>query len=765
MGTSGLLSLAFSISICGALPDARHDLTYNHLADRWDEAVPLGNGMVGALVWQDGDIIRFSLDRADLWDLRPIEEFQRPEFRFSWVIDQTLHGDFKLVQQLIDQPYNLNAAPTKIPAGRLEFDASQLGKVESVRLSLANALCTVKWDSGVVLETFVHATKPVGWFRFSGLIQNIEPHIDPPAFGGLEELSKEEIEKMPKNDLRRLGYPAPNLHAEKFENHYIQQGWGDSRFAVHCAWQSGEAGSLEGVWSIVSSEASSNPSSDARQNVREALQRTYATDFAEHAAWWKSYWWKGTISLPDPIIETQWYREIYKFGAASRKGAPPISLQAVWTADDGRIPPWKGDFHHDLNTQLSYWPCYSGNRLQEGEAYIDWLWKIKPAAEKFTRNYFGVEGLNVPGVSTLTGEPLGGWNQYTLSPTTAAWLAHHFYLQWRYSMDRDFLEKRAYPWLRAVAVYLDQISVRRDDGLRKLPLSSSPEIHDNRVEAWFHETTNFDLALIRWLYGAAAEMADELGLQSEAGQWRKMLSEWPQLAYAKEDHRLLIAPGAPLHESHRHFSHLMAIHPLGLINWEHGEYDQQIIRAALDELQRLGPSLWVGYSYAWQANLAARGRDGETAANALRTFAECFCLPNTFHVNGDQTKSGKSNFTYRPFTLEGNFAFASGVQEMLIQSHTGVVYLFPAIPENWKDVSFQTLRTEGAFLVSAKRNNGVCNEVRIYSEHGGICKLGDPFPEGAKFQITGSATGVVTSEIGIYEIPMQPGEEITLRLQ
>lgn len=120
------------------------------------------------------------------------------------------------------------------------------------------------------------------------------------------------------------------------------------------------------------------------------------------------------------------------------------------------------------------------------------------------------------------------------------------------------------------------------------------------------------------------------------------------------------------------------------------------------------------------------GIDGKGAAQALRTFAECFCLKNTFHANGDQTKSGKSRFTYRPFTLEGNFAFASGIQEMLLQSHTGTIRIFPALPEEWKDVSFEGLRAMGAFLVYAQMEGGEITRVRIYSEKGGMLKIARP---------------------------------------
>jgi len=111
----------------------------------------------------------------------------------------------------------------------------------------------------------------------------------------------------------------------------------------------------------------------------------------------------------------------------------------------------------------------------------------------------------------------------------------------------------------------------------------------------------------------------------------------------------------------------------------------------------------------------------------LKKFASNFCSPNSFHLNGDQKGGQYSSFTYRPFTLEGNFAFAQGVHEMLIQSYNGYIEIFPAVPRSWKDVSFYNLRAEGAFLVSAKKENSVADEVTITAEQGGLLLLKQPF--------------------------------------
>ena len=122
-----------------------------------------------------------------------------------------------------------------------------------------------------------------------------------------------------------------------------------------------------------------------------------------------------------------------------------------------------------------------------------------------------------------------------------------------------------------------------------------------------------------------------------------------------------------------------------------------------------------------------RAFDGEGAYNALRTFADCFCLANTFHANGDQSGTGKSKFTYRPFTLEGNFAFAAGVQEMLLQSHTDTIRVFPAVPKAWKNIKFDHLRARGAFLVSAEKKDGKVVSVKILSEKGKRLLMVSPF--------------------------------------
>ena len=753
--------LFLTLTCCFAQPESNHDLVADKLSSVWDEAIPLGNATVGSLIWQKGDKLRFSLDRADIWDMRPMAGLHRKEFSYKWVQEQVAKKDYKPVQQNFDVPYDREPAPSKIPAGALEFDIHDTVKVKSVRLSLNKAVCEVEWVNGLKLKTFVHATEPVGWFRFENVKSEITPELVSPRYQGVIA-DAGVVNSLTGDDLARLGYEQGKIDSQDHLITYKQNGWGGFRYEITVQWKSAGAGVIEGVWSVSSQYPEKELNPTASELVSMALKRGYTNDLKTHMIWWSKFWAQSSIHVPDPVIEKQWYLEQYKFGSAARKGAPPISLQAVWTADNGRIPPWKGDYHHDLNTQLSYWPSYSGNHLEEVLGYFDHLDQNLENFKRYTKLYFGVDGLAVPGVTTLDGTEMGGWIQYSLSPTVSSWLAQHYYLQWRYSMDRDFLQNRAYPWIKQVCVFLEKVTVKDENGRRKLPISSSPEINDNSLDAWFAQNTNYDLALMRFAFGAGSELAREIGNMDEAAHWKSILSEFDNYALSPND-ELMFAPTLPYAQSHRHFSHMMAIHPLGLIKWEDGPEAQSIIKNTIALLDKVGPDYWCGYSYSWLANIKARAKDGEGAAKDLSIFAKAFCLPNSFHVNGDQTKSGLSKFTYRPFTLEGNFAFAAGLQEMLIQSYAGFIEIMPAVPKTWADISFDQLRTEGAYLVSAKKRDGQLSEVKIVSERGGVTAIKLPLKQ---WKIISSKNITIKAKgEDMIELTCKAGGEVILGLK
>ncbi|MBN1807003.1 MAG: glycoside hydrolase N-terminal domain-containing protein [Sedimentisphaerales bacterium] len=751
-----IVILVFSLE-AGGKPMPKHGLHFQRPSQTWDEAIPLGNGLLGALVWGDGTPLKISLDRTDLWDLRPVPEFHTKEYSYETMRQWVKEGRLSDLHRLYDKPYG-NPGPTKIPAGRIEVTIGDDPIFNQASLNLAEALSTVQFNNRTRVQVFIHATEPVGMIVIDSS-RPVELELKVPPFAGkiTEEAGPGKISA---GDLASLRYNAPVKASGENWTGYLQEGWGGFKFAVVLAWKKNQNKWLA-AWSIATSNESNNPVQKARKNCQRAISNGFKKSFDTHRKWWNSYWDKSSISIPNAVIERQWYLEMYKFGAATRPDTPPITLQGPWTADNGKIPPWKGDYHHDLNTELSYWPAYSGNQLEGAIGFVNWLWDTRKTARAWTKRFFDLPGLNVPMTADLGQKQIGGWHQYTHSATTAAWLAHHFYLHWRYGMDRHFLEERLYPWLEETSIFLEAVTEKGIDGKRTLPLSSSPEINDNRLDAWFTTITNYDTALIRWTFETTAELADKLGKTEDARYWRKILSEMPDLTIDPKSKKMLIAKDYPLKDSHRHFSHLMAIHPLGMIRWENGPEDQAIIKASLADLEQKGSSQWCGYSYSWLANLAARARDGEKAEKALEIFSTAFCLRNSFHCNGDQSGKGYSNYRYRPFTLEGNFAAAAGLQEMLLQSYSGTIRVFPAIPDSWKDVSFTTLRAEGAFLVSAERRNGVTQHVKISAEKDGSCRLENPFADSG-FKTQGISKNMIKQKDNELHIKMSPGGSIVL---
>lgn len=701
------LNLFISIVIM-AQPKPAHNLAFDSLATRWDEGIPLGNGWLGALIWKKENKIRLSLDRVDLWDDRPMQEIDK--LKFNWVVEKVKSNQYDSVQKIGDDPYEKYAAPTKIPGAAIEFDCTAFGKVISNVLDIKTALSTIQFENGVSFFNYVHASKQTGYFGFENLPSaDIIPALMIPAYNtGKQGGTGNSVEGQ---GLERLGYKKGTVTKTTNGIRYHQPTWNGNYYEVLIQWKKFSPTHFVGQWTI----SVNKPAILAPLDI----SAKEPTGWAAHVVWWNNYWRKSAVSIPDTQLEKQYYLEMYKFGCVARSNTPPISLQAIWTADNGNLPPWKGDYHHDLNTELSYWPGYTGNHLDLTASYTNWLWKIKEQNKKWTKKYFGVDGLNVPGVTTISGKEMGGWIQYSMSLTTAAWVAQHFYWQWRYSMDSTFLKEKARPYISQVLHFTDIINGTR--GNRKPLLSSSPEYHDNSIHAWFKKYTNYDLALLK----NESEMAYATAFPGEVNSlYKKNSGGYPE--FDTNETGLTIAPGQNLDESHRHHAHLMAIYPLGLLNPEDSA-QRQIINKSLRWLEKTGTGNWCGYSFSWAACIYARAKEADNAANMLKIFASNFCSINSFHLNGDQKGGQYSSFTYRPFTLEGNFAFAQGVHEMLIQSYNGYIEIFPAVPDAWKNVSFHHLRTEGAFLISAKKENGVADEVSVTAEQGGKLNIKIPF--------------------------------------
>jgi alpha-L-fucosidase 2 len=707
---------------------------------RWDEGLPIGNGLMGVLVWGEGDVIRLSLDRGDLWDTRLPEMLTRPDWTWATMIALKEAKDHKKHQEMFDVPYDTVAYPTKLPAGRVEIVMPAGEKVTGFRMELGTGGASVEVERDVPGQAEVRALGTVG--------VAMEPRHAVVYGKGLPRGCS--VRLVWPGGFKKLGYAEPERGGDGRRQWYVQRTAEGRVIAVVVALgeskppHDGQPTLQTLAAAIVTDADDPEPLKEANARVDAALDvyRNTAVQ-GEDADWWRAAFRASSVTIPDARLQQHYDLCKHFYVSASRPDAPPMPLQGVWTADEGGLPPWKGDYHNDLNTQMTYLAYPTAGLFDQGRSWIEFNWKLLPAYRKFARKFYGIgrdqssPAALIPGVMTIDGKAMGGWGQYSLSPTHSAWICHQFYMHWKYTGDEEFLRARALPFCREVSRGLRALLRTDERGKPVLPLSSSPEIHDNSYRAWLPPNSNYDQSLLRWLFAAWEEMESAASDGKAAGEpLRGMVERLEPLDVDAQSKALTFARGMPYDQSHRHFSHAMAIYPLGTMTIEGSEADRETIAATIERLHTVGTKQWVGYSFSWMGAMCARAGQGERALDYLTQYL-AFTGTNGFHLNGDQTKSGLSDFTYRPFTLEGNFIAMQAVHEMLLQSwgvvgkpNSSVIRIFPAMSEKWKDAAFENLWAEGGFQVSAKRESGKAVMVRVKATRTGMLVLRDPFGEG-----------------------------------
>ncbi len=736
----------------------KYNINYNKAITTWDEGLPLGNGRMGCLLYGDGPI-RLSVDRVDLWDTRPHPTTLEPGFCYENLVKLSTSGkkeDWDERDRLFERVYDELSYPSKITAGRIELDFGKHIDGMTSSVDIQHAIANMVFPEGN-LEAFLHATRFVGVAKVRGAFElalHIPAYISGTACNEVQILGEGGAISPEKG----MGYPKAEIVQEDGFTYYRQHTMTDFSYGV-VVYRVEKNGYTELYFTVETNGDAVAFIDEAKAKLKAVAETGYRTLKQEHLSWWDAYWKKSQISIGDELLEKTYYRSWYLFASCSRKGSYPMPLQGVWTADNDCLPPWRGDYHHDTNTQLSYQSYLKANRLEEGESFLDYLWELKPQFEKVAREFYGVDGLLVPGVSTLDGKPMGGWSQYALSPTMSIWTAQSFDEYYLYTGDATFLKERAFPFLDGVAKAIAGLLVEKD-GKLYLPLSTSPEIHDAEPESYLKPNTNFDLALMRYLFTRLAEYCKIMGVDSKP--YVEILSKLDDIAVI--DGYISLDRAERLRESHRHFSHLMCLYPLHLINYD-TEAHKELYHKTLHEIELLGMGLWVGFSYAMCAQIYAMAEMGNAAYEKLRQFADGFVAENGFHLNGDFQNKGYSTFHYRPFTLESSFGYCDALQEMLMQEHQGYLHLFPAIPKAWekREISFERFRTYGGVLVSAKTKNGCLQEVSLETSKPMVLRVKNTFRATRVMLEYGDKQEMISQQEGFFEISLPVGRVKIIR--
>jgi hypothetical protein len=706
----------------------RHDMTFDKVPNGWTEAPHFGNAMVGSMLYQEGGAIKLQVFRADVHDHRDTTwgwtAYSRPRMQIGHFLLHTV------------------GKPTGCHWRKDLRNAELTGTLTTDKGEIRIRHFTHAVDMAIVTElTPDEGEKGFRWTWHPAEARTTRPGY-PANQAGLDAFAK----RYGAHYARTLKVPWQPNPQGRLEKHgevsvWIQDLLTGGQYAT--AWaERANGGTRTHITSIANSHPESIAARTAAQDVASFLTINVEPWLAAHRAWWHGYYPRSYVSIPDKSLEALYWRTIYRIGCTSRAGRGFVDTAGLWF--QGHSWPY---FTTDWNIQSAHWPVYAANRLEQGQELVDRLHQQRAELIKAVRPEEWQEDsayLAVAVAGDLRGSRDEDMRYYDLIGNLP-WALHNAWWQYRHSMDDGMLREKIHPLLRrAVNLYLHMIKEEADGSLR-LPPTYSPE-----TGVW--KDCNFDLALLKWGCHTLLKSSARLGIDDPLiPRWKEVIDRLPD--YAADEHGFRLGSGQTSSANHQHFSNLLMIYPLHLVNIDQPGMMDVMKRSFHRALGTAGPGQRQAMVQAHAGPIgAALGLGDETLLSLQR-------------LQGDLYPNG---LWYESPCIESTLAAANIIQDMLLQSwsdpakdQAGPIRVFPALPSAWKDVEFRDLRAEGAFLVSAKRSNGKTQWVRIKSLAGEPCfvKHGIEGP----LRIEGSHTQTLEpSTTGIHRIELQKGGEVLL---
>lgn len=702
----------------------QHNMVFDSLPTRWQEAPHFGNASIGSMLYEVDSTLRLQVFRADVHDHNDDTygwtAYSRPHFQIGYF---SLHSVGKLQGcNWTKDLWNAELTGT-ITTDKGEIQIRHLTHADN--MAIVTELTPSKGEEGFYWTWHPEEAK-------SSRAKTPQNESDIKAYA----------EKYGSHYAKILNIIKPNSKGKLETNEgvsvWTQNLQSGGQYAT--AWSEKILGETRThIVSIANSYPTLIAAKTAEQDVKSFKNLDSESWTKTHRDWWHSYYPKSFVSIPDKSLESLYWQTIYRFGCTSRPNRYFVDTSGIWSQGG----PWPYATTN-WNIQCGHWPVYTANRLDQGEELLNRLHNnreelikaVRPIEWQKDAAYLAHEV-----ASDMSGNREQDMRYYD-EVGNLPWTMHNLWSQYRYSMDDSMLREKIYPLLRrSINLYLHMVE-EGYDGKLHLPPTYSPE-------TGVHKDANFDLALFKWGCYTLLKASKRLEIDDPLiPQWKNVVQNL--IDFPVDENGFRLGSETTSSSSHRHFSNLLAIYPLYLVNIEQ-EGTIDVLKNSYDRAHSITGLSAMVQSHAGPIG-AALGKGDIVLEGLKRQQAD-------LHPNG---------LWYDNPCLESSLGMANTLQNMLIQSWSdpakeeyGPIRIFPALPSVWQDIEFHDLRTEGAFLVSAKRTAGETEWVRIKSLAGEPCLIRPGFKPQILLQ-NDRQLKLTQVSTGVYEIDLKKGEEVLL---